>query len=1039
MSPTSTSLSCDPDSSLQSSKFSRLDPCHTLDKLVERAELLLRTIAQGRLISVGTTRAFLPRKEAKCSPSRLLKMPLHHSPSPRCGGLVSETAAAWGPTSGNLLIASGRHLRIHALPAPSAGGAAAASPPPLPVLAGHDGGDVISVASVGRGSPGGPPRAISASADGTLRLWDTASGACERTVDVGEVLRSVAVAGGVAVAAGWRAVYAISIAGGRRNLVWKFGVRFVGCGGGGKVVVGAKGRDVFVVYRESGTRKEWTWTEVLDVSAVAVSEDGSMMAVGDVGGGIMIYRMKFEKGGRWNREAVFSLPSRLHWHATAVLALTFAAGGTVLLSGGAEAVLVSWKVGLSEFGDRSFRPRLGGAIWGISESPDRRYYAVTCADNAVRVLDSLNLTQRAAFRGLAVPPLPPSNAEHIQVRRKTVLRRVPKLSMVADPGHNGGVFIAGIGGSVQFYDVFRGEHVGFFPVVAQNQVFSSGVKGMQPHAPDVKHVCMAPDGESMATVDVLQQSADKQDVLRFWQRDERSDQLEMIGRLESPHGRGGFVTDLCFHPTLPVLATASCSGTVKLWRLVSTGYKPKPCTWRCENVLSYKEQKCTSLSFSADGSMLAVGAGSTVVLWHVYEVAADTVSDEEGGTDGTTLVDESSPCSLKADLLHAFVHPPSSEIVRNVAFLAGVVPTVVATTKNGVYVWNVLSQSIWWSLRLVMSSRRVTVDPCSQRFAVIIDALKVLPEDITTGFTDLTKLKKTKTHKRVGTDGKDLMEKKGELKSGRETGVADKVDPGKKSDGKHTVSRHLAGKSTWNQPNVDKVVVIFDFDNPVPVCVHRLPPDSRLLSAAFVPLPGKTASGPQPSPLVYMDGELEVHTIADQAATEFLDGIYDPFNLKPGVDDDLDTDADLPSTGDRNRLDALLTQNWRDDVVARKEKAAASAGIRSKHGNVAVSLAASFAGATHTQAPVAVSSVRAVAEMLKVSGAARERAIGEETTSAVGRGRRRSGKASSTGNLDTVSVVPVKPSRKAAAREPREVRKERISRLAAFFTESTTA
>lgn len=951
---------------------------------------------------------------------------------------MSETAAAWGSTSRNLLIASGRHLRIHALPAPSAGTGAAAPPPPLPDLAGHDGGDVISVASVGRATPGGPPRVMSAAADGTLRLWDTASGACERTVDVGEVLRSVAVAGGVAVAAGWRAVYAISIAGGRRNLVWKFGVRFVGCGGGGKVVVGAKGRDVFVVYRESGMRKEWTWTEVLDVSAVAVSEDGSMIAVGDVGGGIIIYRMKFDESGRWNREAVFSLPSRLHWHATAVLALTFAAGGTVLLSGGAEAVLVSWKVGLSEFGDRSFRPRLGGAIWGISESPDRRYYAVTCADNAVRVLDSLNLIQRAAFRGLAVPPLPPSKAEHIQVRRKTLLRRVPKLSIVADPGHNGGVLIAGIGGSVQFYDVFRGEHVGFFPVVAQNQVFSSGVKGMQPHAPNVKHVCMAPGGESMVTVDVLQQSADKQDVLRFWQRDERSDQLEVIGRLESPHGKGGFVTDLCYHPTLPVLATASCSGTVKLWRLVSTGYKPKPCTWRCEVVLSYKELTCSSLSFSADGSMLAVGAGSTVVLWHVYEVAVDAVRDEKGGTGGA-LIDESSPCSLKTDLMHAFVHPPSSETVQNVAFLSGVLPTVVATTKNGVYVWNILSQCIWWSLRLVMSSRRVSVDPCSQRFAVIVDAPKVLREDIGTDLTDSTKSKKTKTNKQVETDGKDLVDRKGELKNGGETGVEDKDDAAKKSDGKHAGSRHRTGKSMWNQPNFDKVVVIFDFDNPVPVCVHRLPPNSRLLSAAFVPLPGKTSSGSQPSPFVYMDGELEVHTIADQAAIEILDGISDPFHLKSGVDDNLDTDADFPSTGDQNRLDALLTENWRDDVLALKEKATASADIKSKHGNVAVSLAASFAGATHTQAPLAVSSVRAVAELLKVSGAAHERAVRKDTTSAAGRGKRRSGKASSTGNSVMVTVVAVKPSPKAAVRKPREVRKERISRLATFFTEFTSA
>jgi WD40 repeat protein len=58
--------------------------------------------------------------------------------------------------------------------------------------------------------------------------------------------------------------------------------------------------------------------------------------------------------------------------------------GAYLLSGAKEAVLVTWQIGN---GQKNFLPRLGAPILGISTSPDGSRYALSSADNAIRLIN----------------------------------------------------------------------------------------------------------------------------------------------------------------------------------------------------------------------------------------------------------------------------------------------------------------------------------------------------------------------------------------------------------------------------------------------------------------------------------------------------------------------------------------------------------------------------------------------------------------------------------------------------------------------------
>jgi NET1-associated nuclear protein 1 (U3 small nucleolar RNA-associated protein 17) len=153
----------------------------------------------------------------------------------------------------------------------------------------------------------------------------------------------------------------------------------------------------------------------------------------------------------------------VQWHANAVSDLGFTDDGTFLLSGGAEAVLVLWKL---DDGTRQYLPRLGAPFKSISLCPsDSSVIGVALSNNVVHVINTASMTIRASVHGLqparlcdAIGGMKPVNqkigsdsAEKVQM-----LRPENVLEIHPETGH---VVVAVSGAALQFYDVLHDKHV----------------------------------------------------------------------------------------------------------------------------------------------------------------------------------------------------------------------------------------------------------------------------------------------------------------------------------------------------------------------------------------------------------------------------------------------------------------------------------------------------------------------------------------------------------------------------------------------------
>lgn len=106
------------------------------------------------------------------------------------------------------------------------------------------------------------------------------------------------------------------------------------------------------------------------------------IATGDVKGRIRLWR-NVMSGERLKYDLY-------HWHHTPVTSLAFSTSGTMLYSGGSEAVLVKWVV--DEPDNRAFLPRMSAAIAHVAVGGVNSKVVVSTMDNAIHFYDAqLNL------------------------------------------------------------------------------------------------------------------------------------------------------------------------------------------------------------------------------------------------------------------------------------------------------------------------------------------------------------------------------------------------------------------------------------------------------------------------------------------------------------------------------------------------------------------------------------------------------------------------------------------------------------------------
>ncbi|ORY00710.1 WD40 repeat-like protein [Basidiobolus meristosporus CBS 931.73] len=363
--------------------------------------------------------------------------------------------------------------------------------------------------------------------------------------------------------------------------------------------------------------------------------------------------------------------SVMHWHAHKVNHIAFTDDGVYMVSGGEEAVLVVWQL---QTGHRQFLPRLGSEIKSIVISPDQSLYAVGHLDNSVRIVSAVDLSIKQAIQGLKYAQM-----NHTSNPLRTGLIVEPK---------NNHIVLNGVPGTIQFYNPYTDRHVMELEVSPRNRVSRTDEKEII--EPQVEHVAFSKNGDWMATVDSRDDGENTPELyLKFWKFDPNTQSYTMNTRVDFPHQ--GRITSLQFHPSIrsPMVVTAGSDKKFKVWELQTPVDRRADVSWVCRSVGFYRDSTPYNATFSEDGSILAVSYGHIITLWDPY---TNTIQG-------------------------LLSHSPHTRPIKKLVFTSNS-PFLIAITKDHLYVWNLLSCTIWWSCRLVVT--KFAVDQSSSQFAVAV-------------------------------------------------------------------------------------------------------------------------------------------------------------------------------------------------------------------------------------------------------------------------------------------------------------------------------
>ncbi|PXF47797.1 WD repeat-containing protein 75 [Gracilariopsis chorda] len=708
-------------------------------------------------------------------------------------------------------------------------------------------------------------RLASASSDGTIRIWDLQSGQCMRTIEVAHPVSSMAYLASQKILCYTKDTLLIVDLEARSrarshfisktfNDLFKRDEGLVAATEYGELIAIAEGHALHLASLANNCQFVLTVYSRRKLTSLAINPDGSKLAVADETGVIWVYHnlsltlQQSKKGKKVVRPHALNV-SRLHWHASAVRALAFSHDGQVLLSAGNEAVLVSWQMSRTSFGTRSFLPRLKAPVVGLSVSPDEKYYATSHADNAVRVIDQRTSEVKHTIRGVAVRlmDITADNPTHLFSSRFD-RSSMKHMCATVDQSNAARVWLSGTAPSIQLFDVHGGQQVTEVMVTPKNIVYEPQQQNDAQLHPDQlvvtlmavhknAHLLATVDFQDLKTADTRLYGAKKGIyTLRIWKQQDAAGALQLLTVISAPHGPEGAVTSMCFHPTMPCLATSSSSGTVRLWSTTDSELK----LWRCEYEKMYKGLPCNAVAFSDDGSMKAVAFGNLITLWTVDTPALDSDSDPvhmnlEHESDAPIPLP-----SISFELMRVLIHPPHHEVIQKLSFIHARIPILLAATKHGVYAWNVITQGIWWSLRFSCDPSSLAVDDLSNRFALSVHIPPLVNSASGVGMkSNLTQPVQEGVHvsemacldetmkSKLGSQ-RVLKRRERKRKDVRRetTQVANEVSTRKD----HVDEPPLRNKSISS----DTAIAIFDAMSPIPVTVHRLPPGVQVMALAFV-------------------------------------------------------------------------------------------------------------------------------------------------------------------------------------------------------------
>ncbi|XP_076013135.1 WD repeat-containing protein 75 [Genypterus blacodes] len=379
------------------------------------------------------------------------------------------------------------------------------------------------------------------------------------------------------------------------------------------------------------------------------------IATGHEDGKIRLWRNFYHK-----REYTYTT---LHWHHSAVSSLCFTPEGTNLLSGGLESVLVQWRY--NQESQRDFLPRLGGAITHIAVSPDGALFCTSHADNKITIIQSC-VKVSSVIQGL--------------VKGESV-----RTDLMMDP-RSKALVLNGKPGHLQFYSLQRDKLLYNLDIVQQEYIHELGLEQFE-----VVKAAFNAQGNWLATVEERKQKAAELEFnLKLWAFDEQTQSFVLNTTISTPHEAQ--ITAMCFccaaDSQTTMLVSTSKDGRFKAWQLsASTQPDDEGPSWSCDFVGTYHDLTPECCSFSADGSLLAVGFQEVVTVW--------------------------SPTTW--ELLTTLSQPPGA--VRDLCFgqLSCSKYLLGSTTKNLLCCWNLLTCSLEWSAPMDVSL--LLADPLSENMA----------------------------------------------------------------------------------------------------------------------------------------------------------------------------------------------------------------------------------------------------------------------------------------------------------------------------------